>query len=187
MQELGAPAIPFDLPVSNPWIDEGTGNTRSLGQYAEAKAVVIVFTCNHCPYAVHIQQALAAVARTYQAKGVQFMAISANDPDQYPTDGFDAMARRAREVDFPFPYLFDETQEIAKAYGAVCTPDLFVYDAGRSLAYRGRFDETRPGKGTAHGGELTHALDVILATGQGPEEQYPSMGCNIKWKPGNAP
>lgn len=185
--ELGTPAHSFDLPISNPWVDGKPGETRALSQYAAAKAVAIIFTCNHCPYAIHIQESLAALARTYQKKGVQFIAISANDAKQYPTDSFAEMTERAREVDFPFPYLYDESQDIAKAYGAVCTPDIFVYDAAHQLAYRGRFDETRPKMGTAHGGELAAALDTLLATGTGPAEQYPSMGCSIKWKPGNAP
>lgn len=183
----GTPALPFDLPISNPWVDDKPGKTRALSQYADAKAVVIVFTCNHCPYAIHIQESLAALARTYREKGIQFIAISANDAAQYPADSFEKMTERAREVDFPFPYLYDESQKIARGYGAVCTPDIFAFDADQKLAYRGRFDETRPNMGSAHGGELADALDALLTTGKGPDQQYPSIGCSIKWKPGNAP
>lgn len=185
--ELGTPALAFDLPISNPWVDDNPGETRALSQYADAKAIVIVFTCNHCPYAIHIQDSLAALAETYQKKGIQFIAISANDATQYPADSFEKMTERAREVNFPFPYLYDESQEIARGYGAVCTPDIFVFDEARKLAYRGRFDETRPNMGTAHGSELAAALDTLLSTGERRAEQYPSIGCSIKWKPGNAP
>ena len=145
-------------------------------------ALYVVFTCNHCPYAVHVEKPLIEMARNYEAGGVQFIAICANDPVAYPDDSFESMAKRARDIDMPFPYLHDETQEIARAYGAACTPDIFVYDADLSLKYRGRFDETRPNMGTAHGGDLKAALDGILETGEAPTKQYPSIGCSIKWK-----
>ena len=185
--ELGAEAPAFDLPITNPGVDGRDRDQRRLEDYAAAKALVVVFTCNHCPYAKHIEDALIDLAERYAEQGVQVVAISPNDPIQYPEDSPEAMAERAANKSYPFPYLFDETQEVAKAYGAVCTPDFFVYDAGRSLVYAGRFDETRPNMGSAHGGELAAALDELLEQGKVRVEQHPSMGCNIKWKPGNAP
>lgn len=185
---LGTEAPPFDLPVVNPEADGREKSTRSLEDFAEARAFVVVFTCNHCPYAQHIEDALVEVARAYQPKGVCFVAISANDPAQYPEDAPEEMARRARAKGYPFPYLFDETQEVARAYGALCTPDLYVFDAHRRLVYHGRFDDTRPGQGhRATGSDLRRALDELLRTGRVTGPQYPSMGCNIKWKPGNEP
>ncbi len=185
LSELGTSAPPFTLPAANP---AQAGSTQcSLADFAEAKALVIVFTCNHCPYAKHIEDALVQVAQTYQSKSVAFLAISSNDPATYPEDDFAHMAARAQQKAFPFPYLFDESQAVARAYDARCTPDFFVYDASRRLAYHGRFDETRPHQGAAHGGDLTQALDELLASGSVSSEQVPSMGCSIKWKPGHAP
>ncbi|SHK95774.1 thioredoxin family protein [Rhodothermus profundi] len=185
---LGTEAIPFELPVVNPEADGRDKPTRSLEDFAGAQALVILFTCNHCPYAQHIEEALIQVARAYQPRGVQFVAINANDPAQYPEDAPEEMARRAREKGYPFPYLFDETQEVAKAYGARCTPDLYVFDANRRLVYHGRFDDTRPGQGRpATGADLKRVLDELLEHGKVTGPQYPSMGCNIKWKPGNEP
>lgn len=183
--ELGTAAPDFSLETSNPWVDNHESTTRSLSQYPGP--LVVVFTCNHCPYAIHIQDALVKVATTYMSKGIHFVAINANDPDKYPEDSFAKMIQRAREIDFPFPYLFDDTQEVAKAYKAACTPDLFVFDDNHTLIYSGRFDETRPGRGDAHGGDLKRALDSFLADGSPVNEQKPSIGCSIKWKPGNAP
>ena len=184
MHDLGTEAPAFDLPAANPDADDRGSATRSLDDYAEAEALVVVFTCNHCPYAVFVEDALVETAREYQQRGVAFIAISANDARQYPADSFEHMARRAQEKSFPFPYLYDETQAVARAYGAVCTPDFFVYDADRRLVYRGRFDGVRPGQGTPTGHDLRQALDELLTTGAVTTEQYPSMGCNIKWKRG---
>ncbi len=187
MPALGNTATAFDLLIANPSVDGHAEETRSLAQYEAADVVVVVFTCNHCPYAIHVEDELIAIAKAYAERGVQFIAISSNDPAQYPTDSFEHMAERAKEKQYPFPYLWDKTQDIAHAYGAACTPDFFVYDKQRTLVYRGRMDETRPGMGDAHGTELKNALDQILETGAGPEKQFPSMGCSIKWYPGNAP
>lgn len=181
MIELGMQAPAFELPAANPDVEDG-GPTRSLDDYADAEALVVVFTCNHCPYARHVEDALIRTARAYEARGVRFVAISSNDPEAYPEDSFESMAARARAKNYPFPYLFDESQEVARAYGAVCTPDFFVFDRDRVLVYRGRFDETRPGQGTATGRDLRAALDQLLDTGEVTVEQFPSMGCNIKWK-----
>jgi peroxiredoxin len=177
----------FDLPTANPRIDDLGGEHRSLGDYADARALVVVFFCNHCPYAIHVEDELIRIANDYAARGVQLVAISSNDAEQYPRDGFEAMQQRAREKGYPFPYLYDASQEVAKAFGAMCTPDVYVYDQDRRLAYHGRVDETRPRQQPAHGGELRQALDELLTDGEVVMEQRPAMGCNIKWKPGNQP
>lgn len=185
MMALGVDAPPFDLPVANPDAESGTHCGRD--DFADATVLVVVFTCNHCPYAKHVEDALIRTANRYADEGVALVAINSNDPQQYPDDSFHSMATRAQEKSYPFPYLFDDTQEVARAYGAVCTPDFFVFDSDRKLAYRGRFDETRPGQGTATGKDLMAAIDQLLESGEVTVEQRPSMGCNIKWKPGNRP
>jgi len=183
MMELGRTAPSFSLPAANPEVDDRGDTHRSLSDYDGAKAFVVVFMCNHCPYVKHIEEALLDVARTYQEKGVQFVGICSNDAERYPDDSFEKMAERAETKTYPFPYLQDETQEVAQAYEAACTPDVFVFDADRRLVYRGRFDETRPDQGTPDGADLQRALDEVLADGEVTMEQKPSMGCNIKWKP----
>jgi peroxiredoxin len=183
MMELGQPAPDFSLPAANPEVDDRGADRRSLADYEEAEALVVVFMCNHCPYVKHIEEALADVAREYGERGVQVVGICSNDAERYPDDSFDRMAERAREKEYPFPYLQDESQEVARAYEAACTPDIYVFDDDRTLAYRGRFDETRPDGEDAHGGDLRKALDQLLEGGEVTMEQHPSMGCNIKWKP----
>ena len=183
MMELGHPAPDFSLPAANPEVDDRGDDHRSLTDYDDADVLVVVFMCNHCPYVQHIEDALLDVARTYQQRGAQFVGICSNDPENYPDDSFDSMAERAREKNYPFPYLQDESQEVARTYEAACTPDIYVFDEERTLAYRGRFDETRPDGTEAHGGDLRQALDELLETGEVTMEQHPSMGCNIKWKP----
>ena len=185
--DLGSTAPAFDLPTANPGADGRDGDRRALRDFDDATVLVVVFTCNHCPYALHVEDSLITLAREYRGHGVEFVAISSNDPGQYPEDSFESMVERARHKKYPFPYLFDESQEVAKAYGAVCTPDPFVFDARRKLAYHGRVDSTRPGMGESDGSELRAALDELLASGVVTQEQHLSMGCNIKWKPGNAP
>lgn len=181
--ERGAAAPDFTLA-------DGNGNAYSLDRLAaERKAVVIAFVCNHCPFVIHLADALGECARQYLAQGVQFIAISANDVENYPDDAPDKMAAFAKEHDWDFPYLYDETQEVAKAYSAACTPDFYVFDGDLKLAYAGQFDSTRPGRGDDITGEdLRGAIDAVLETGEGPEQPWqPSTGCNIKWKPGSAP
>jgi len=182
MTALGMEAPTFDLPLANPQVDEIDRPTRRLEDYAEAEALVVVFMCNHCPYVVHVEETLLDVARSYQARGVAFVGISANDAEQYPEDSFERMAERTRQKKYPFPYLYDASQDVARAYGALCTPDFFIYDQDRRLVYQGRFDETRPRQGTPTGRDLRQALDEVLASGSVTMEQHPSMGCNIKWK-----
>jgi len=143
---------------------------------------VVMFICNHCPYVKHVQPELVRIASEFHPSDVQFVAINSNDPIAYPEDSFDEMRRDALRLDYPFPYLLDEFQDVARAYGAECTPDFFVFDQGRRLVYRGRLDPSRPGQGEANGSELRAALQDLLANGAVSGEQFPSMGCNIKWK-----
>lgn len=181
--ERGAAAPDFTLA-------DGNGNAYSLDRLAaERKAVVIAFVCNHCPFVIHLADALGECARQYLAQGVQFIAISANDVENYPDDAPDKMAAFAKEHGWDFPYLYDETQEVAKAYSAACTPDFYVFDGDLKLAYAGQYDSTRPGRGDEITGEdLRGAIDSVLEKGEGPEQPWqPSTGCNIKWKPGSAP
>lgn len=190
MMALGSKAPDFSLP-------EVGGNVISLADFSEAKALAVLFICNHCPYVIHIASALAQLAKEYQEKGVAFVAINSNDTDAYPADSFANMKTEKEKHGYTFPYLFDETQAVAHKYGAACTPDIYVFDHRQALAYRGQFDETRPNRissgnydssvNPANGASLRRALDQLLAGEKIPEDQYPSMGCNIKWKPGNEP
>jgi peroxiredoxin len=178
MVEQGTPAPDFDLRDANP----NTPRDRyTLSDFSDAGVLVVMFSCNHCPYVRHIESALVTLLGDYDESQVAFVAISSNDAKRYPDDSFEAMSRRAVEQGFRFPYLYDETQDVARAYRAACTPDFFVYDADRRLAYRGRFDDTRPGGPPAHGGELRNAIDSILSGSGAPAEQRPSIGCSIKW------
>ena len=172
----GTPAVDFQLPATD-------GVTRTLDDVAGKKGTVIVFICNHCPYVKAVIDRLVADARVLMAEGIGFTAICSNDATAYREDSFDNMKRFATAHDFPFPYLHDETQSVARVYGAVCTPDFFGYDAERKLKYRGRLDEGRttpPAAGARR--ELVEAMRHIAKTGQGPAEQIPSIGCSIKWK-----
>jgi peroxiredoxin len=164
------------------------GRPRALADFRDAPALLVAFICYHCPYVVHIRKAFAAFAREYQERGLAVVAVASNDVDQYPQDGPEGMAREIREGGYTFPYLFDETQEVAKAYRAACTPDFFLFDGGRKLVYRGQFDDSRPGNDRpVTGKDLRAAVDAVLAGDAVPEDQRSSIGCNIKWKPGNAP
>ncbi len=177
MQPLGSPAPDFAL------LDVTTGVPRSLADVRGDVATVVMFVCNHCPYVKHVNSQLVAVASDYTERGVGFVAISANDADHYPDDGPDRMAEVAAEVGYPFGYLYDESQEVARAYGAVCTPDLFVYDADLTLAYRGRLDVSTPGNGEPlTGADLRAALDALVEGRPVDGDQVPSMGCSIKWR-----
>jgi peroxiredoxin len=174
--ELDTPAIPFRLSATD-------GRTYSLDDVAGKNGTVIVFICNHCPYVKAVIDRMAADARTLLAEGVDFAAICSNDAESYPEDSFDNMRRFAKAHDLPFPYLHDADQTIARAYGAVCTPDFFGYDAKGKLKYRGRLDEGRTGplpKGARR--ELVEAMRAIAKSGTAPARQAPAMGCSIKWK-----
>ena len=158
------------------------------GSASRAPALLVVFLCNHCPYVKHIRSEFAALAREYQARGVGIVGINSNDVEKYPDDRPERMAEEIEKVGYTFPYLYDESQDVAKAYLAACTPDFYLFGADRRLAYRGRFDDSRPGNGRPiTGSDLRSALDAVLESRPVPADQKPSAGCNIKWKPGNAP
>lgn len=181
MLALGTPAPEFSLPDTN-------GRMVSLADFADARALVVVFMCNHCPYVKHVAEGLAAVAREYRQKGVAFVAINANDAESFPEDAPEQMHEEVARRGYDFPYLFDESQEVAKAYRAACTPDFYVFDEDRLLVYRGQMDGSRPGNNVPVTGEdLRAALDAVLAGRPVVAEQRPSLGCNIKWREGNEP
>jgi peroxiredoxin len=181
MLPLGTPAPAFVLPDTR-------GNQVSLEDFTDAKALLVMFICNHCPYVKHIRHELARLGHDYLARGVAIVAISANDVDNYPADSPSKMREEAEQADYRFPYLYDESQAVAKAYRAACTPDFFLFDSGQKLVYRGQLDDSRPGNDLpVTGRDLRAALDAVLAGQPVAEPQKPSIGCNIKWKPGNAP
>ncbi len=177
MLSLGTVAPDFKLP------DTISGKNISLSDIRSDKATVIMFTCNHCPYVIHVNDEIVRLAKDYQQKGVSFVAISANDAENYPQDGPDKMKVLAEKVGYTFPYLYDERQEIARLYDAACTPDFYVFDAGLKLVYRGQLDGSRPNSGIPVTGEdLRNALDAVLGGTAVSAMQRPSAGCNIKWK-----
>ena len=176
MVKLGTKAPNFTL------LNTINNKIEKLDDLKSKTATVILFICNHCPFVVHINKALVEVAKIYQKKDVAFIAISSNDIEKYPDDAPELMTEFAKKNGYTFPYLYDEDQSVAKAYQAECTPDLFVYNNEMKLAYRGRFDETRPNMGTATGKDLALALDEIIENGNYSGQQLPSIGCSIKWK-----
>ena len=171
----GNPARSFTLP------DTRTGKPVSLDEFT-GQAVLLAFICNHCPYVVHLLDAFVQVTGNMAAQGVATIAISANDAAQYPADSPDKMAELAASRGFNFPYCHDESQAVAKAYGAVCTPDLFLFDTQHKLYYHGQFDASRPGQGAATGADLSAAVTQLLAQQSAPQNTQPSVGCSIKWK-----
>ena len=181
MAALGMAAPDFALP------DTG-GRTVVLGDFAEAPGLLVVFICNHCPFVKHIREELAQAVKRYQGKGLAVVGISSNDVDAFPQDGPELMAREVEELGYTFPYLFDETQSVAKAYTAACTPDFFLFDDERRLVYRGQFDGSRPGNDVpVTGSDLGAAVEALLEGNPISPDQRPSIGCNIKWKAGNEP
>ena len=177
MPPLGSLAADFSLP-------DTTGRRVCLADLAGAPALVVVFLCNHCPYVQHVRSGLARFGRETQRRGVAMVGINSNDVERYPEDGPARMAAELLKAGYTFPYLFDETQEIARAYGAACTPDFFLYDQNRRLVYRGQFDDSRPDNGKAVTGlDLRNALDAVLVGRPVTGTQIPAIGCNIKWKP----
>jgi peroxiredoxin len=182
MLALGTLAPAFSLP------DVVTGDTVSLDDYKGTQAVLVMFICRHCPYVVHVREGLAQLGQDYADKDIGIVAISSNDADTYPDDAPDKLKQMAAELGFTFPLLYDESQEVAKAYSAACTPDFFLFDKDRKLVYRGQLDDSRPGSDIpVTGKDLRAAIDAVLAGQPVAEQQTPSMGCNIKWKKGNAP
>jgi peroxiredoxin len=181
MLPLGTSAPDFTLPDTK-------GDMVSLSDFTGAPALLVIFMCNHCPFVKHILNAMVELVNEYQAKGVAVVAVNSNDVVNYPDDRPEKMAKAAIESDFTFPYLYDETQEVAKAYRAACTPDFFLFDSERTLVYRGQMDDSRPGTGIPlTGADLTAAIDAVLEGEPVCEDQKPSLGCNIKWKAGNEP
>ncbi|MGK7394801.1 MAG: thioredoxin family protein [Candidatus Cyclobacteriaceae bacterium M3_2C_046] len=177
MVELGTKAPQFALP------DVVSGQELFLDQLKSPKATLIMFICNHCPYVLHIIDKVSDIAKNYQGKGVAFVAISSNDIQNYPQDDPELMKDFARDHHFTFPYLYDETQEVAKSYQAACTPDLYLFDGDLNLVYRGQFDDSRPKNDQpVTGRDLMAALDDVLAGREVNPQQLPSIGCNIKWK-----
>jgi len=177
MTPLGSKAPDFKLP------DTISGNHVSLQDVKGKKATVVMFICNHCPYVKHVNPALVKIARELKSGDVSFVAISSNDIKQYPEDGPQQMKVTAKQGGYTFPYLYDETQEVARAYDAACTPDFFVYDSDLALAYRGQFDDSRPGNNIpVTGSDLRKAIETLVAGKQVSPKQKPSIGCNIKWK-----
>ena len=176
MVPLGTRAPPFTL------IEPLTRRTITFSEVRGERGTVIMFICNHCPYVKHVQEELVLIAREYEPKGIGFVAINSNDAEHYPDDAPERMIEEAQRSKYPFPYVFDASQEAARTYNATCTPDFFVYDTEDALVYRGQLDGTRPGKGVPDGSDLRAALDTLLANGSPLENQKPSAGCNIKWK-----
>lgn len=182
MLALGTKAPDFTLP------DVVSGDQVSLKDFEGKKGMLVMFICNHCPYVKHVRAELARFGADYQGADLGIVAISSNDPDEYPEDGPEGMKREAETHGYSFPYLFDADQSVAAAYTAMCTPDFFLFDSDRELVYRGRFDESRPNSGVpATGADLRAAVDAVLAGETPSPQQFPSMGCSIKWRPGNVP
>jgi peroxiredoxin len=181
MLPLGTVAPDFALP------DVTTSKLVKLADFAEKDALLVIFLCAHCPYVVHVRSELARLARDYADKSLAIVGITSNDIANYPQDAPEPTAAMARAAGWTFPILFDETQEVAKAYSAACTPDFFLFDATRRLTYRGQLDDSRPSRGQLTGADLRAAIDATLLGQPVPADQKPSAGCNIKWKPGNEP
>lgn len=181
MSGLGTRAPDFRLP------DTGK-NEVSLSDFDSSKALLVVFMCNHCPYVKHIRKALADFARKNEPRGLAVVGINSNDATTHPADSPEKMVEEVKNIGYTFPYLYDESQDVAKAYGAVCTPDFFLYDADRKLVYRGQFDDSRPGNDVeVTGKDVQTAVDAVLEGREVSQEQTASVGCNIKWRPGNEP
>lgn len=182
MLPLGTPAPDFSLP------DVVSGQNVSLSDFDDKKAFLIMFICRHCPYVQHVKKELAKIGSDYSQKDLAIVAVSSNDISVYPEDAPKSLAEMAKEEGFNFSYLFDETQEVAKAYTAACTPDLFLFDKDRKLVYRGQLDDSRPGNNIpVTGKDLRSAIDAVLNDKPIDPNQKPSMGCSIKWKKGNEP
>ena len=181
MLPLGTPAPDFSLPNVD-------GQMVSLAAAAGPRGTVVMFICNHCPFVKHVADQLAALGRDYLPRGVGVVAISANDVSAHPADSPEQMVHEAEDRGYAFPYLYDESQEVAQAYHAACTPDFFLFDGDKKLVYRGQLDASRPGNDIpVTGADLRAAIDAVLAGKSVATEQRPSLGCNIKWKPGNEP
>jgi len=177
MMDLGTQAPKFTL------LDTVSGENLSLSDIKSDIATVIMFICNHCPFVLHVNPELVRMANDYQAKGIKFIAISSNSVESHPQDGPEHMTTLAKELNFPFPYLYDESQEVAQSYMAACTPDFYIFDGSMKCAYRGQLDDSRPGNNIPlSGSDMRNALDSIISGAAVSADQKPSVGCNIKWK-----
>ena len=182
MLPLGTTAPDFQLP------DVVSGETISLATFADSQALLVMFICQHCPFVKHVQEQLAKIGKDYEEKSLAIVAISANDVANYANDAPEKLRKMAQDLEFNFPYCYDETQEVAKAYTAACTPDFFLFDRDNKLAYRGQLDDSRPSTDIpVTGQDLRRAIDSVLENKTVDFEQKPSIGCNIKWKPGKEP
>jgi peroxiredoxin len=180
--------LPLGTQAPDFMLADPSGIIVSLADFKTAPALLVVFMCNHCPYVKHIRDGLAKLARDYRPRDVAVVGINSNDVAGYPSDSPAKMAEEAESAGYIFPYLYDQTQAVAKAYRAACTPDIYLFDKDQRLVYRGQFDDSRPGNGVpVTGKDLRAALDAVLAGRPVPPNQKPSIGCNIKWKPGNEP
>jgi len=181
MLALGTPAPDFDLP-------DVTDGRRVRRVDFQGRPLLVMFICNHCPFVKHVRDELARLGSDFLPRGFSIVAISSNDAETYPEDGPERMKAESRAAGYPFPYLYDETQQVAKAYRAACTPDFYVFDRDHRLAYRGQLDDSRPKNGApVTGHDLRGAMEAVLAGRPAAETQLPSIGCNIKWRPGNEP
>jgi len=180
--------LPLGTEAPDFYLSDTNGGMVGRDDFREAPALVVIFMCNHCPYVQHVRKTLPALVRGYQAKGVAVVGINANDAAGYPEDSIEAMKREVQSAGYPFPYLFDETQETARAYRAACTPDFYLFDKDQRLVYRGQMDDSRPSNGIpVTGRDLTAAVEAVLTREKVRPDQKASLGCNIKWKPGNEP
>ena len=177
MLPLGIEAPDFEL-----W-DSVSNSIKTLNKLKGTQGTLILFICNHCPFVIHINEALESIANNLLSKGIGVIAISSNDVEKYPQDGPEQMQLHAKNTNYPFPYLYDETQSVAKAYDAACTPDFFLFDSSLNLQYRGQLDDSRPGNGLpVDGADLLHAVKCMVENKANNKPQKPSIGCNIKWK-----
>jgi peroxiredoxin len=188
MAETPSTMLPLGTQAPHFRLQDTHGKWVTSDDFKDASALLVVFMCNHCPFVKHIRSQFAAVAKEYQSRGVGVVGINSNDAESYPDDRPEKMAEEVKQMGCTFPYLYDESQEVAKAYRAACTPDFYLFDREHRLVYRGQFDDSRPGNGRpVTGADLRTALDAVLGGRAVPANQRPSIGCNIKWKSGNAP
>lgn len=188
MAETPSTMLPLGTKAPDFRLADPSGKWVSSDDFKDSQALLVMFMCNHCPFVQHIRSQFAELAKDYQARGVAIVGINANDVENHPEDSPEKMAEEIKQIGYTFPYLYDETQAVAKAYHAACTPDPFLFDRNHRLVYRGQFDDSRPGNGKpVTGRDIRAALDAVLAGRPVPADQKPSVGCNIKWKTGNAP
>ena len=188
MVAVNSTMLPLGTEAPDFRLMDGQGEIHELADFKDGKALLVVFLCNHCPFVKHVRSEIAKLGRDYRDRGLAMVGINSNDVDKYPDDAPEKMAEEASAAGYTFPYLYDENQSVARAYRAACTPDFFLFDRSRRLVYRGQLDDSRPGNGVpVTGKDLRAAIDAVLAGRPVAAEQKASIGCNIKWKPGNAP